>query len=312
MIFAMTLALALVGCGDKGGSGDSGNAGGDGGSAGDGGSGGTDARFDEFINVTSEPVGDIDSCLPEDGSEWVQQTVITDYQVDTSAYGFVQDFESGGGVADAKVQLWWNNDPTGGAPDYEVNSESDGTATTTWKTCQPIAYKVSTDPAQGATVDTYEINQIDPYTDGGSLDVTFNSVSSTTYAIIPSLLGVSPDGDKGTIAGTANDCGGDPLEGVQVVITDDAGNIPDSLVVKYFIDSFPNRDQPYTSDDGLWVAINVPEGTWNVEMYAYDATLDDHVLIGKTTAYVFAESIMVSNVYARFEDGKRYPDICVE
>ncbi|RME26014.1 MAG: hypothetical protein D6798_07595 [Deltaproteobacteria bacterium] len=312
MIYAMTLALALVGCGDKGGSDDTGGTAGDGGATGDGGSSGSD-RFDEYINVTTEPPSseDLDSCTYGEGN-WMTQTVISDYQVDISAYGFVQDFESGDGVADAKVQLWWNNDPTGGAPDYEVDSASDGTVTTTWKTCQPIAYKVSTDPALGATVDTYEVNQIDPYIESGTLDVTFNSVSSTTYAIIPSLLGVSPDGDKGTIAGTALDCGGDALEGVQVVITDDAGNIPDSLVVKYFVDSFPNRDQPYTSEDGLWVAINVPEGTWNVDMYAYDASLDDHVLLGRTKAYVFANSIMISNVYTGWEDGKRYPDICVE
>ncbi len=313
MHIVMILAMALIGCGDKDGGTDTGATGDGGTTDGGSGDGGTDANFGNYINTTVDPIGDIDSCLDldTDGDGWVDQSVIAEYQVDAAASGVVEDFESGNGVGAAKVQLWWGNDPTGGAPDYEVESDAEGNLNTTWKLCSPVAYKVSTDPDAGTTVNTYEINQIEPYTEG-STQLTFNSVSATTYAIIPSLLGVSPDGDKGTIAGTASDCGGDPIEGVQVVVTDDAGNIPESLVVKYFVDSFPNRDQPHTSEDGLWVAINIPTGTWNVDMYAYDSGTGDYSLIGRTTAFVFAESIMVSNVYARFEDGKRYPEICTE
>lgn len=310
------LAAALLACGDK--DDDSGVAG-DGGAA-DGGADG--AALEDFINVTTAPNGDVTSCcelagmsedsICWDGSTWITQNVITDYQVGNAAYGFVNDFETGDPVGDATVELWWGNDPTVGLADYEVMSNSSGELDTTWYTCTPIAYRVSTDPDQELTVDTYEVNQVTPYTEGTS-ELEFNSVSTTTYAIIPSLLGVSPDGDKGIIAGTAYDCGGVAIEGAQVVVRDPAtGEIPESLVVKYFVDEFPNRDQPYTSIDGLWVAINIPEGTWDVEMYVYDAEAGAHKLVGATTAPVFRESINISNIYTGFPDGIRYPDICVE
>lgn len=300
----MILALSLLACGDK--DGDDSGLTGDGG-GGDGGS--TGGVFEDYINVDQAPAGDLDSCW--DGTNWVVQTPVSAYQVDVAAYGTVADFETGDAVPDATLELWWGNDPTAGVADYQVTSDASGEADTTWKTCTPIAYKASTDPALDETVDTYEVNQVEPYTEG-VLETEFNSVSSTTYAIIPALLGVSPDSDKGVIAGTAYDCGGEPIEGAQIVITDDEGNIPESLVTKYFVDEFPNRDQPWTSEDGLWVAINVPSGEWNIDMYVFDPKAGAHKLVGRSRAPIFTESILISNVYTGFEDGIRYPDICVE
>jgi len=296
------LAILLAACGtkntdDTGGSGDGGS--------GDG--GGTGVVFEDYINVTVQPTGDIDSCF--DGVNWFQQEVDPNLQDDIAMEGLVADFETGDAVADATLDLWFGNDPTVGAPDYSVVSGADGYAASTFKVCTPIAYRTTTDPALEATVDTYELNQVEPYAKG-TIYPEFNSVSSTTYAIIPSLLGVSPDGDKGVIAGTAYDCGGDPIEGAQVVVRDhDTGAIPDSLVVKYFVDSFPNRNQPYTSPDGLWVAVNVPQGSWDVEMYVYDGA-GGYTLLGKSTAMIFPGSIMIANAYTGFEDGIRYPDNC--
>lgn len=313
MTLLSILALTLIGCGDKDGD-DTATDGG----TGDG--GGTGVDISAYINVTDAHQGDIDSCCELggsgatsdcwDGSSWIVQAIDSTKQVDAALVGNVADFESGDPVADATLSLWFLNDPTVGAPDYSVVGDADGIVASTFKTCTPIAYKTSTDPALDATVDTYEINQIEAYTEG-TIDTEFNSVSSTTYAIIPSLLGVSPDGDKGTIAGAAYDCGGAPIKGAQVVVRDPStGEIPESLVVKYFVDSFPNRNQPYTSEDGLWVAINVPEGTWDVELYVADGD-GGHTNIGKTIAYIFPGSIMISNVYTGFGDGKRYPDICL-
>ena len=104
--------------------------------------------------------------------------------------------------------------------------------------------------------------------------VSTDSVSRVTYQLIPSLLGVSVDEDKGVIAGTAFDCNGEEIEGAQVIVKDANGDIPDDLVVNYFRDSFPNRDQLWTSADGLWVAANVPEGELTIELYIYNGT--DH------------------------------------
>lgn len=317
MTYVTLLAAALLACGDKdGGTDDTG-----GGSAGDGGST-SGLTLEDFINVTTAPTGDLASCcelagLAEDpycwsSGTWIEQTVITDYQVDKAVYGTVNDFESGDPVPSATVEFWWGNDPTAGNADYEIMTDGDGNLDSQFKTCTPVAYKVSTDPDLEATVDTYELNQVEPYSEG-SLGIELNSVSTTTYAIIPNLLGVSPDGDKGIIAGTAFDCGGEPVEGAQVVVRDAvSGEIPESLVVKYFVSEFPNRDQPHTSDDGLWVAINIPEGLWSIEMYVYDPASSSHVMVASAQAPVFPESILISNLYTGFDDGIRYPDICVE
>ena len=45
-----------------------------------------------------------------------------------------------------------------------------------------------------------------------------------------------------------------------------------------FVDNFPNRQQLWTSDDGLWVAINIPVGDWIIEMWIYDEDLKSHLL----------------------------------
>ena len=43
---------------------------------------------------------------------------------------------------------------------------------------------------------------------------------------------------KEIVAGTAYDCAGEPFEFAQIVVTDADGNIPESEVVRYFVDSF--------------------------------------------------------------------------
>jgi hypothetical protein len=114
------------------------------------------------------------------------------------------------------------------------------------------------------------------------------------------------------IAGTAFDCNELPIDNAQVVVKDAAGNIPESLVVKYFVEKFPDRDQLNTSPDGLWTAINVPEGDWTVEMYVFDDSAPDkHKLIGSTVLTVYADSINVSNIFTGFSNGVKYPADCL-
>jgi hypothetical protein len=190
-------------------------------------------------------------------------------------------------------------------------TNTNGEISVTLPTCEPFTYKTATNPDLEQTVDTFEAHQIFGPDADGTVDSEYNSVSDATYKIIPSLLGVSVDPDKGVIAGTAFDCADTDIEGAQVVVKDAAGNIPESLVVKYFVDKFPNRDQPYTSPDGLWTAINVPEGDWTVEMYVYDSASSTNRLIGSTVLTVYANSINISNIYTGYSDGVKYPAECL-
>jgi hypothetical protein len=141
------------------------------------------------------------------------------------------------------------------------------------------------------------------------LAAEFNSVSAFTYAFILNLLGITLEEDAGVLAGKASDCGDAPIEKAQVIVRDAAGNIPSALVVNYFVDDFPNRDQPYTSPDGLWLAANVPVGEWTVELWTVRE--GELVLSGSTVVELTAGGVIqISNIYAGFGDGVKYPESC--
>lgn len=303
------VALVALGCssGDKGGTGTDDTAGGTDDTASGGG-----ATFDDFIDVTETATGDFTGF--EGGFDaagaWWTQSVDPEAQVTAELDAEVLDFESDEPV-EATVEFWYG-DVVSGVADAKSTSDTEGSVgISNVPMCTPMTYKVWTDPELDKTKDTFEAHQI--YGLGeGELKVTdeLNSVSVTTYRLIPSLLGVTVDDDKGIIAGTAYDINETPVEGAQVVVRDSAGNIPADLVVKYFVDDFPNRNQPYSSEDGLWVAMNIPEGTWNVEMYISDGA-GGHYLMGNTVVEVFAGSINISNTFTGYGEGIRYPDSCV-
>lgn len=305
------MALIAAGCsaGDKGSSSDTGD--GNGGLDDTGGSSGAD--FADFIDVTEGATGDFTGF--EGGFDaagaWLTQDVDPEAQTTTTLDGEVSDFESGNAVTGATVEFWYS-DAVSGVADAKDESDDNGEVSISdMPVCTPMTYKVSTDPSLDATKDTYEAHQIYSVGEGElKVDDELNSVSVTTYRLIPSLLGVTVDDDKGIIAGTAYDINEDQIMGAQVVVRDDNGNIPEDLVVKYFVEDFPNRDQPYTSEDGLWVAMNVPEGTWNVEMYISDGA-GGHYLMGNTVVEVFPGSINISNTFTGYGDGIRYPDSCL-
>ena len=104
---------------------------------------------------------------------------------------------------------------------------------------------------------------------------------------------------------------GDAFEGAQVVVRGTNGSIPESEVVRYFVENFPNRQQMWTSEDGLWVAINIPVGDWIIEMWVYDEASSGHLLQGTTPVKVFANSINIANVVSGHDDGLLYPDNCL-
>ena len=98
------------------------------------------------------------------------------------------------------------------------------------------------------------------------------------------------------------------IEGVQVVVYDADGNIPDTLQVNYFVESFPAREQTATSADGLWVASNVPPGDLRVEMWGQVG--GELVLLGATELKSEADSINIANIFAGYGDGVKYPASC--
>ena len=264
-----------------------------------------DSRLGDFINVTERHTGDI-SCF--EGSLVTESTASGCIERRTLA-GQVLDFQEDAPVDEATVEFFWSNDIDGAADDV-LTADANGNFTVAANTCEPFTYRVNTDPVLGTTKTTIDTHEVLPHK--GAIDPishTISSVSSVTYALIPTLLGISPDVSSGQVVGAIYDCDGDRIEGAQVVITDERGNIPESMMARYFVDEFPNRSQPHTSDDGLWMLLNVPPGNWVVNGYVADG-LGGHALIGKAPVTVLPDSIIIASVFTGIANGVRFPPEC--
>ena len=268
----------------------------------------------DFIYVTEAATGD-DSCFAGEAgvlgsdiafSSWNTQDVNTDLVATISLDAEVIDFESDDPVEEATVDIFWSNTVSGVSDSSDISAE-DGSVSIEAESCSPFSYRVYTDPALEETKVTIEANTVES---PSATTTDLNSVSSATYRVITALMGISPDDDKGLVAGTMYDCNEDPIRGAQVVVRDVDGNIPESLVVKYFVDDFPNRNQEWTSEDGRWLAVNVPEGTWYVDAYVSDGA-GGHTVKGSVIIEVSADSINISNIHTGFGDGIKYPEACL-
>jgi hypothetical protein len=254
--------------------------------------------------VWEDATGNLTCYAP--GTAFLTQNVDTAKQVVVAGTATVLDFQSDEPVEEAAVQVWYSDDVTTTVDD-EGESIADGTVSLDLQVCKAIAYKTAKDPALGETVDTYEAHQIvEP---AEPVEVEFNSVSTVTYNIIPSLLGISPTPGLGIIAGTAFDCDDQPIENARVEVRDASGNVIDGVIVKYFVDDFPNRDQPDTSPDGLWVAIDVPPGEVTVVLQTQQG--GEVVIAGQTVVQSYPDSINISNIYTGYGDGVKYPASCL-
>ena len=262
--------------------------------------------IEDFINVTDEPIGDI-SCFT---GSLTTEAAADNCVAQRSMAGQVMDFQENDPVDEATVEFFFA-DAIFGAPEETVTTDANGVFNVEMNTCEPFTYRVTTDPVLDATKVTIESHDILP--NKGAINPVsheVNSVSSVTYALIPTLLGVSPDVTKGIVAGRAYDCAGNNIEGLQVVLHDESGNIPDGTVAKYFIDDFPNRAQAYTSADGLWIIMDVPVGNWVVSGYVADG-LGGHSLVAQTVLDVLADSINISSIYTGISDGVKMPEDCL-
>ncbi|MDP2314811.1 MAG: hypothetical protein Q8P41_18040 [Pseudomonadota bacterium] len=271
----------------------------------------TDVReFSDFVYVTTPWVGNTDECIAGK-----VQNVDPSCIVDLTVNGTVEDFQEEEPVPDATVELWVS-DSISGSPDEVSTSDGNGAFTFTGaQSCSPIAYGTSTPPEWEATKDTYEVHQVFGYSEDGSSDEIFNSVSDTTSKLIPSLIGVDWDQTTGIIAGTAYDCDVNPVQYAQIFIHDGNGNIPETGDVFYFSESggtsLPTSTdlQPHTNTNGLWVVINIPAGTWTVEQWGWDGAA--YVEMGSTVLEISAGSVNISNIYTGISDGIWYPSSCL-
>ena len=264
--------------------------------------------FDGIINVTDPAIGDL-TCYAA-GEAWLENDLNAACVTDIAFTGEVIDFESDDEVPEATVEIFYG-DQVEGTPDETVVSDDNGQVAGTLRTCAPYSYKTTTDneTAEDPTKITIEAHETYGYAEGVMEGVEFNSVSEATYTVIQALLGISPDPANGVIAGGLYDCNEDPIEGAQVIVSID-GEYMDSQEVRYFVEEFPHRTQPYTSEDGLWVVMQVPTGRATVEAWMVTEAGGAPVLMGSTALDIFADSINISSIYVGHDDGVLVDEEC--
>ncbi len=274
-----------------------------------------DDEYRHELTVTDPVVGDF-SCLGENFGE-----VITGETSAITAY--VQDFSDDVPVAGAKLLVWASNAPGDGEgnADFSFDTGTDQTGAVeidsgVVQACSRFAYKVWTEWEPQETMPTYEVgNVLPPVGDPEWNDFELISVSYATYQIIPLSLAIQPDTAKGMAAGTFYDCAGDPVQNAQLLVVDGSGNKAEGVYIRYFVDELPDRDQQWTSEDGLFGAIDVPPGSWKMQLWGMlgdgmpdcpNATDEDgRCMLAETDVFVIANSINISTA-----DMKPFPEAC--
>jgi hypothetical protein len=267
--------------------------------------------------LSTPPTGSLTCFTPEtsyDASTWLTQELAAIAQPTKSLVGTATDFEEETPEDNREITLWFD-DVVDGTPDFFQEVGDDGTVTFEAPVCQPISYLAAPVPGLEDAKPTYKVHQIYGPT---TTEAEFISVSSDSYNVIPAILGITPDPTKSIIAGTAFDCTRSPdtlsdiddgkMENVQIRVSNLDGSVPEGVAVRYFIENFPDRDQPDTSPDGLFVAINVPPGDMRVEMWGL--VDGEEKILGTSTIKSEANSINITNLFAGF-DSVKYPDSCV-
>lgn len=272
------------------------------------------------LTLTVAPTGDYTGFTPTesyDGTTWLTQQLDPAKVATLNIAGEVLDFEDDVPRTNTQVQIW-EGDVATGQPDSTADADANGRVSMTAPSCQPITYLAYPDPAAAEAMPTYKAHQVYGADGADPFAAEFISVSISTYLVIPAIVGITPEPGKSVIAGTGFDVTREPdtlseidagkVEGAEVVVKDLDGNYIPDVHVKYFVEKFPDRDQPHTSADGLWTAINVPPGDVRVEMWG----LVDDVpkLLGSTQLKTYADSINIANIFAGY-NGVKYPTSCL-
>ncbi|MCA9711534.1 MAG: hypothetical protein KDK70_37190 [Myxococcales bacterium] len=284
----------------------------------------------DFDGKTAATGADLTCFTPAaDTTEWAPVGTVTVTSATVTLDGTIQDFEEEEPVSSRTVQLWFS-DVAQGPSDTTGNGDANGKITIDdVPACAPLSWLAKEIAGLEEAKDTYKAHQVFGTGTAGTLKAEFNSVSNNTYRLIPTIVGISIDDTKSVIAGTVYGCGREAdalpsdetgrVEGARVRVfscpsadpaPEDCTTPVTNVEIKYFIENFPDRNQPYTSDDGLFGVFNVPPGTFRVE--AYDSLDGTERILGGTIVTSYADSINIANIWAGYPDGVKYPASCFE
>jgi len=262
----------------------------------------TDPVWEAKITVTGPAAGDL-SCYGA-GDPWNSDSADATCVAEIVVRGAALDWETGDAVPSPSLTVHENDDPAT-PPSGLVSGAVDGRYSSKINACSPLSVKVeATDHVP--TLHTHLVAP--PIT---PLDGDLTSIHSTTHAVITALFGVSVDSARGTALGQVLGCDGNPVEGAQLIVRDASGSYDPTHVVGYFADSFPDRNQEWTSADGYFVVMNAPVGATTVEAWLVDSAGSTPTLWGEVPSFVEAGTVTVNNLHLGQADGYDWHPDCL-
>lgn len=222
---------------------------------------------------------------------------------------WVEDFEDEYRVEGVTVEIFLDN-VVDDSPDLTVgptNADGEVAGVAGLPARGMIAYRAAGgDFPTGTQRTTIEYDVECPDADGGRVRAL--SISDSTYRLIPTILGITPDADHAIIAGAFEDCAdsSDPVEGIVARLLNASGADCHELdrrecYSRYFVDEFPSRidNQPYSSPDGLYAIAQVPPGDWTMEVrgrLTASSTEYPFDLLGTKNVHAIADAIVIVDV----------------
>ena len=178
----------------------------------------------------------------------------------------LEDMEDGFPVEGVQLEVFYSNSVLG-PPDLDASdlavTDVDGRVEALVPSGRRIAYRVvggATPLIPPGTVKTsIEFDVQTPTIDDELIPAV--TVSLSTFFLISTVLGITPDPSRGMLFGTLRDCAGTPVEGAVARLYTSSGIrcvSTSTCLDRYFIDNIPAADQWWTSDDGMYALLQVP------------------------------------------------------
>ena len=225
--------------------------------------------------------------------------------VDVTLNTEVSDFQSGDPVANSSVTVF-PGIAVGSPFNAAVVSGLDGTLSLAIPTGQKrIGFKMVTP----AYLDTLLLNQqLDPTMAVQTQPEVIQSVSNTTAETLSGFVDVTRQAGTGVIAGEVFDCAGNTIKNFVATVSSTSGTatqLPGALSF-YFSASarvpLRVRNQPYSSEDGLFVTLQLPPtATAYVQMWGYltqaDLTAGTLTLLSELEIPVIADTVITGGYF---------------
>ncbi|MBI2893323.1 MAG: hypothetical protein HYY06_07200 [Deltaproteobacteria bacterium] len=197
---------------------------------------------------------------------------------------YAEDFQEEDPVEGVTIEVFFAN-RIAGEPDLTLGPTDDQGRTEEVTVPAGTLIAVRTLAIQDEVRLTVEFDVRTPEESGD--EVRALSVSDQTYRVVPATVGVVVDPGKGIVAGQFSDCSDHEVAGL---IAEVEGQDPD---IRYFVDRMPSREPVVTTEDGLYVAINVEPGDHELVLMGRLEEGGEIVEVGRREIQVLADSINV-------------------